>query len=170
MSGLLCRYKLSREGQRQIMSFHVPGDMPDLQSLFLKTMDHSLCTLTDSVIFQMPHAELLQVIKEHPGIGILLWRNTLIEAAIFREWMKPSGQLNGRSAGVRTSAFRSVVRAARCAVDQKPVHLICLRVQQHSATAAAGVVDRMALAMSTGGALNTCPTAGAGISFRLTRG
>src|SRR5215204_5816941 len=33
-SGVLCRYKHVVEGKRQILSFHIRGDIPDLQSLF----------------------------------------------------------------------------------------------------------------------------------------
>jgi CRP-like cAMP-binding protein len=30
IEGFQCRYKMLRDGERQIMSFHVPGDIPDL--------------------------------------------------------------------------------------------------------------------------------------------
>ena len=30
IEGFQCRYKVLRDGERQIMSFHVPGDIPDL--------------------------------------------------------------------------------------------------------------------------------------------
>ncbi len=30
LEGWLCRYKLIENGARQIMSFHIPGDIPDL--------------------------------------------------------------------------------------------------------------------------------------------
>src|SRR5688500_5137854 len=45
VEGFTCRYKFTDEGKRQIFSFHIPGDIPDLQSLHLKVMDHSLMTL-----------------------------------------------------------------------------------------------------------------------------
>lgn len=41
VEGWAFRYKLIHEGRRQIFSFHVPGDIPDLQSLHIHTMDHS---------------------------------------------------------------------------------------------------------------------------------
>jgi CRP-like cAMP-binding protein len=46
LTGFLCRYKLTDQGKRQIFSFHIPGGIPDLQSLHLQIMDHSLGTLT----------------------------------------------------------------------------------------------------------------------------
>ena len=45
IEGFACRYKLLHDGRRQIMSFHIPGDIPDLQILNLTVMDHSLGTL-----------------------------------------------------------------------------------------------------------------------------
>ena len=30
LEGMTARYKISADGKRQIMSFHIPGDMPDL--------------------------------------------------------------------------------------------------------------------------------------------
>src|SRR5258708_584892 len=42
LEGLVCRYKLVAGGRRQIVSFHFAGDLPDLQSLNLEVMDHSL--------------------------------------------------------------------------------------------------------------------------------
>ena len=44
VEGFACRYALTNEGRRQILSFHIPGDIPDLQSLHLTVMDHSLAT------------------------------------------------------------------------------------------------------------------------------
>src|SRR3954466_3899495 len=45
LEGFVCRYKLLPDGKRQILSFHTPGDIPDLQSLYLRTMDHSIGAL-----------------------------------------------------------------------------------------------------------------------------
>jgi len=39
-------FKHTEVGKRQIMAFHIPGDMPDLQSLHLKTLDNSVATIT----------------------------------------------------------------------------------------------------------------------------
>lgn len=92
IDGMLCRYKLLDEGQRQILSFHTPGDIPDLQSLHLKVMDHSVGTLTPATVALVPHTVLRDLIAAHPGIGSLLWRDTLIDASIFREWLLNIGR------------------------------------------------------------------------------
>ncbi|MBX9933264.1 MAG: Crp/Fnr family transcriptional regulator [Methylobacterium sp.] len=100
LSGWAYRYKLIGEGRRQILSFHIPGDMPDLQSLHIQTMDHSLATLTEAKVAFIPHDSLRDLILRFPGIGAVLWRDTLVDAAIFREWMVGIGR---RSAFERIS-------------------------------------------------------------------
>jgi CRP-like cAMP-binding protein len=92
VDGFVCRYKLLGEGQRQIMSFHIPGDMPDLQSLHLKTMDHSLGALTPTVAAFIPHAAVHEVVRIYPEVASAFWRDTLIDAAVFREWLAGVGR------------------------------------------------------------------------------
>jgi CRP-like cAMP-binding protein len=98
LSGFVCRYKVLSAGTRQIMSFHLPGDIPDLQSLFLKTMDHSIGAVVPSDMVLIPHRVVLETLDRCPELASLLWRDTLIDAAIFREWMIGIGR---RTAYVR---------------------------------------------------------------------
>jgi CRP-like cAMP-binding protein len=92
VEGLACRYKLTDEGKRQIMSFHIDGDIPDLQSLHLRVMDHSLGTLTPSTVAFVAHQSLRDLMQRYPRIGDAFWRDTLIDAAVFREWMVGLGR------------------------------------------------------------------------------
>ena len=94
LDGFVCRYKLLQDGKRQILSFHTPGDVPDLQSLHLKTMDHSIGALTPSRVGFIAHQVLRELIDRFPALGNLFWRDTLIDAAIFREWMVGLGRRN----------------------------------------------------------------------------
>ena len=55
LDGWLCRYKIISEGKRQIFSFHIAGDIPDLQSLHIPLMDHSLATITAATVAFIPH-------------------------------------------------------------------------------------------------------------------
>ena len=87
LEGFACRYKITGEGKRQIMSFHIPGDVPDLQSIHLKTMDHSLQTITRCKVGFITLEALEDLCRCYPRIAGALWRDTLIDAAIFREWM-----------------------------------------------------------------------------------
>jgi CRP-like cAMP-binding protein len=92
LEGFACRYKLTAEGRRQIFSFHLPGDIPDLQSLHLEVMDHSLATLTTSKLAFIPHDRVTDMMRRCPRVGDVLWRDTLIDAAVFREWMMGIGR------------------------------------------------------------------------------
>jgi CRP-like cAMP-binding protein len=92
LDGWTCRYKLLSEGKRQIFAFHIAGDIPDLQSLHIHTMDHSLATLTKATVAFIPHESLRELTAGHPNIAALLWRDTLIDAGIFRAWMVGMGR------------------------------------------------------------------------------
>jgi CRP-like cAMP-binding protein len=92
LEGWLCRYKIKETGTRQIFSFHVAGDVPDLQSLHLKTMDHNLGTLVQSTVAFIQHDSVRDLARSFPHVANILWRDTLIDAAIFREWMVGMGR------------------------------------------------------------------------------
>jgi CRP-like cAMP-binding protein len=92
VEGFVCRYKLTAEGKRQIMSFHIPGDIPDLQSLHLHVMDHSLGTLVPSKVGFIQHDDIREITRRYPRIADAFWRDTLIDAAVFREWMVGIGR------------------------------------------------------------------------------
>jgi CRP-like cAMP-binding protein len=85
MEGMTARYHTLGGGKRQYLSFHLPGDMPDAQTLFLEQMDHAVCAIGDTLIAVIPHKNLLQLFERRPSIGFAVWRETLIDAAIFRQ-------------------------------------------------------------------------------------
>jgi CRP-like cAMP-binding protein len=92
LDGFVHRYKMTETGKRQILSFHISGDIPDLQSLHLEVMDHSLGTLARSTLAFLPHDTVRDLIRRCPRIGDAFWRETLIDAAVFREWMLGLGR------------------------------------------------------------------------------
>lgn len=86
IAGMVARYHTRPGGSRQYLSFHISGDMPDSQSLFLEQMDHSVCAVgTDAVVSVFPHHEILRLFEVRPTAGYAIWHETLIDAAIFRE-------------------------------------------------------------------------------------
>ena len=96
LDGFMHRYKVVPNGERQILSLHLPGEIPDLLSLHLPKMDHSLGTLTPSRIAMIPHGALRDISRAHPGIAEAFWRDTLIDASIFREWIVNVGRRGAR--------------------------------------------------------------------------
>jgi CRP-like cAMP-binding protein len=85
VSGMVARYHLLENGLRQYLSFHMSGDMPDSQALFIDKMDHAVCAIGPALIAAIPHKELLAAFKRRPSVGFAIWRETLIDAAMFRE-------------------------------------------------------------------------------------
>ncbi|WP_240613984.1 Crp/Fnr family transcriptional regulator [Salinicola acroporae] len=92
IEGFTCIYKLTSDGGRQIMAIHVPGDIPDIQSLHLGVMDFGLAPISSCTVGYIPHEKIQQVCDNYPRLGVALWRETLIDAAIYRDWMLNIGQ------------------------------------------------------------------------------
>jgi CRP-like cAMP-binding protein len=92
VEGYACVYKMTVEGRRQIVAFHVPGDMPDLQSLHLKVLDNSLVTVTPCIVGFIQHDDVRRVCERYPRITAALWRETLVDASIYREWVLNVGR------------------------------------------------------------------------------
>jgi CRP-like cAMP-binding protein len=87
VEGFLFRAKTTEDGQRQILSFHVPGDIPDLQSLHLHVSDHDLLSLDRSIVGLVPHEAMYALTLARPRLAGALWRETLVDAALFRAWI-----------------------------------------------------------------------------------
>lgn len=113
LDGFGCGYKLLPSGKRQIVSVFVPGDIPDLQSLYLGALDHSLGTLVPTRAAFVSHHSLRDMMRHHPRLGEILWRETLIDAAILREWLIGIGR---RSAHARIAHLLCELRMRFAAV------------------------------------------------------
>jgi CRP-like cAMP-binding protein len=92
VEGLAYRYKIVGQGKRQIFSYHISGDTPDLQSLHLERMDHNVGTLIATRVAFIPHQDVKKLIETHPRLLAAFWRDGLIDAAVFREWMVGMGR------------------------------------------------------------------------------
>jgi len=97
LEGFSCVYKLTFEGKRQIMSLHIPGDMPDLQSLHLKVIDINIASLSPCKLGFIQHQDLHHLFERHPRLTAAFWHETLVDASIFREWLLNVGQREGYS-------------------------------------------------------------------------
>lgn len=93
LEGFACRYKLLRNGRRQIMAYLVPGDLCDFQVFILNAMDHSIGTLSPCTVVDIPRSKILEL-SERPAIARALWWMTLVDEATLREWLVNIGQRN----------------------------------------------------------------------------
>jgi len=92
LDGMACSYKVTGTAKRQIVGFHLAGDIPDLQSLYLRTLDQSIVTLTPCKVAFVLHEAVRGICDRYPRIAAAFWRCTLVEAAISREWITNIGQ------------------------------------------------------------------------------
>ncbi|WP_246695257.1 Crp/Fnr family transcriptional regulator [Methylobacterium sp. P1-11] len=92
LEGFVAVYKTTRSGKRQVMAYHVPGDLPDLQSVHLKVLDNSIAAVSPCRIGFIEHDALRALFKAQPRLVSTFWRSTLIDAAIVREWMLNIGR------------------------------------------------------------------------------
>jgi CRP-like cAMP-binding protein len=91
-SGIACRYTILGEGLRQITAFLVPGDCCDLRALILADMDHSVAALGPCEVAVVPHQRLFAAIEKHPRLALAFWGDTLVDAAIHRDWVANVGR------------------------------------------------------------------------------
>jgi len=97
LDGYACTYRDVRDGQRQILSFHVPGEMPDLHSLHLNHIYENIGSIGQLTVGQIRKSDLHQICSEYPRISAALWRLTLIDASISREWISNVGARDART-------------------------------------------------------------------------
>jgi CRP-like cAMP-binding protein len=97
LKGFLCRHSWKRDGSRQIHSFYISTDAPCLETLHIDYMDNSLSALVSSTVGIIPHPEMFRLMQERPNLQAILWRETLIQAAVFREWLTRNSTLPAHS-------------------------------------------------------------------------
>ena len=92
LSGYAYRHKLTADGERQIVSIHIPGDFMDLEGSLLTTADHNVQALTRGEIATIETRYLIALIDSHPHVARAMWIDTLIDASIYREWVVNVGR------------------------------------------------------------------------------
>jgi CRP-like cAMP-binding protein len=95
--GYACRHKTTRDGARQIVSFHMAGDILDVQHLQLPRADHNVETITAATVAWISSEPLRSALRQHPRLNDALWRDALIDASIFREWVLNVGRRDAKS-------------------------------------------------------------------------
>lgn len=76
-----------RGDRRHIVALQVPGDFVDLHAFPLKRLDHQVIAIGPAKVGYVTHDRLEEVIAEAPHLGRMLWFQTLLDAAIHREWI-----------------------------------------------------------------------------------
>ena len=92
VSGWACRYKQLEDGRRQITGFLLPGDVFDLNVFMLRHLDHSVAAITSVSVADLPRDVVDALLRNHPRVRDALGWDTLVAAAVQREWIVSLGQ------------------------------------------------------------------------------
>lgn len=154
VSGYACRHKVAANGGRQIVSFHIAGDILDLQHLLLSVADHNVQTITDAIVAWIPKPALKRVADESARIADAMWRDTLIDASIFREWVLNVGRRDARSRTAHMLCEFAARREAAGLGSPEGFELPMTQEQIADATGLTAVhVNRMLRALEEDGAI-----------------
>lgn len=97
VSGFACRHKVSAGGLRQIVSIHIPGEIYNLQQLYLPTADSNVQTLKRCEVITISHEVLHRLAAERPSVAHALFLATIVELSMAREWMINIGRRDART-------------------------------------------------------------------------
>lgn len=97
LDGFAAMNKVLSNGERQITAFHLRGDIPDLHGLHLEVLDTGIQALSDCRVGFIQHAAVRNLCLRFPAVASALWKMTLVDAAIYREWIATIGQRDAYS-------------------------------------------------------------------------
>ncbi len=86
LDGWAIRHKMLPHGRRQIISFMLPGDMMAVDSTLLAAADHSIGAATPLTYAEVQREEFEVLRTRSPAIAHALRIDSLVTAAIQREW------------------------------------------------------------------------------------
>ena len=132
LEGCAFRQKVVRNGARQIIAFHFPGEFIDLQGCLLTVNDHGVQSLGSCSVAVVPRKALLDLVEQRPSLARAAWFDTLLDGSIFREWLVNVGRRNAR-ARIAHLLCELAVRLDSTAEDGR-VYLLPL-TQEHIADA-----------------------------------
>ena len=94
--GMAVRYRDLPDGRRQIMTFLIPGDLCDPHVFLLRTMDHSIGTITAVRVAAISREALMDTFATRPRISAALWWSALQEESMLRERIVSLGRRDAR--------------------------------------------------------------------------
>lgn len=95
-SGFVGRFSQTEDGRRQLVSFHIPGDMADIYSLMIPAAPSALVALASTTILQIPHAAIRDAAASYPSFATALWRDCVADGLILAQWLLNIGRKNAR--------------------------------------------------------------------------
>jgi CRP-like cAMP-binding protein len=90
--GMAMRYRILRDGQRQILNFLLPGDFAGISACRFGNALYTVKTLSQAAVLAVPMARLLGLFDTHPRLAADLFWSFLSERAILGEHLIAIGR------------------------------------------------------------------------------
>ena len=102
VDGFLIRYRILRDGQRQIVDLALPGDFAGVPSCFFHDALYTIKALTNATVAVVPLEKLVGLFETHPRLAAKIFWSFSCDAAIHAEHLIVVGR---RSAHERIAHF-----------------------------------------------------------------
>jgi len=97
LSGFAFRYRQGPRGTRQIVGIYLPGDVLNLDGLFLDDTDENIQTMTRADVAIIPCEALRELALSRSAVANAIIVSTQVDGSILREWMLNIGRRDSRS-------------------------------------------------------------------------
>jgi CRP-like cAMP-binding protein len=102
MEGSAIRYRVLRDGRRQVLNIVLPGDFIGFPGCFFESALYSVTALTDAVVSSVPFTVLIGLFDRYPRVAAAIFWSFACEAALYAEHLIDVGR---RSALERVAHF-----------------------------------------------------------------
>jgi CRP-like cAMP-binding protein len=92
LEGFAFRYRILRDGQRQILNFLLPGDFAGVTNCHFGTAIFSVKTLTPATVAPIPLAKLMGLFQTHPQLAAQLFWLFAVRDAVVAEHLIAVGR------------------------------------------------------------------------------
>jgi CRP-like cAMP-binding protein len=102
IEGVSIRYRILRDGRRQVLNITLPGDFIGFPGCFFENALYSITALTDCIVSAIPFGQLLGFFETQPRLAAAIFWTFSREAAMYAEHLIDVGR---RSAIERIAHF-----------------------------------------------------------------
>ena len=125
--GIMMRYRILRDGRRQIVNLVIPGDFAGVPGCFFDGALYSIKALTDSEIAVIPLSRLFALFDSQPRFAAKLLWSFSCEAAVYAEHLI---QIGRRTALERVAHFLLELLTRLQAIGQAEECSYCIPLSQ----------------------------------------
>ena len=129
-------YKMGSHGGRQILAFHLPGEMINAGSAILPDTHWGIATLSECQIARIEQAAIHEMVTTDPTIADALWVDALVNTDIALEWVMNLGR---REAPSRVAHLFCELAARMEAIGRCSGHSFIFPVSQVDLADATGI-------------------------------